>query len=478
MDKIVSLCKRRGFVFPGSEIYGGLANSWDYGPYGTELMNNIRNHWWNFFVQRRSDMVGLESTVIMNPKVWKASGHLGNFYDYLIECKKCHNRIRPDILLSDEDNLILASKIKKINTLIEKGKTGAADQLDNVKKINKEIQQLYSKIKCPTCSESNWTMPAMFNLMFQTSIGPNRDLASVVYLRPEMAQGMFVDFPRVVESNQIKIPFGIAQIGKCFRNEVTTGQFIFRLREFNLMELEYFIHPSNWKKLFEMWVDYIKEYHKELGLNADNLIWHEIPAGERAHYSKRTIDIEYKFPFGTKELHAIAYRTDYDLKAHQEVSGKDLSYTDRETGEKYIPHVVEPTFGADRTLFAVMCAAYHEEEAPAVGGGTETRVVLKIPKHLAPVKVAVLPLSKKEELAKVARNIWENLRPHFMAEYHSAQSIGKRYRRQDEIGTPYCVTVDFETLKDNAVTVRDRDTMKQERIKTEELENYLSDKLK
>lgn len=440
-------------MFPGSEIYGGLANSWDYGPYGTELINNIRNHWWNFFVQRRPDMVGLESTVIMNPKVWEASGHLAEFHDLLVEDKKNHERFRVDHMLE------------------EKGIKAEGMTADRMWEI---IQK--DKIKSPAGNEL--TKPKQFNLMFKTHLGPTEDHDSEVYLRPETAQGMFVDFNEVLQTTRKRLPFGIAQMGKCFRNEITPGQFIFRLREFNLMEFEYFIKPEKWEELFDMWVKEIKKYHSELGLNPDDVVWHEIPDGERAHYSKRTVDIEYKFPFGVKELHAIAYRTDYDLKAHEKVSGKEMSYTDPETGEKYVPHVIEPTFGADRTFLAVLCSAYHEEEAPTASGEKETRVVLKIPRSLAPVKVAILPLSKKEELSKKAYEVWDLVRSHFRSEYDETQSIGKRYRRQDEIGTPYCVTIDFDTLNDNAVTVRDRDTMKQERVGIEELVKCLSEKFK
>ncbi|MDP1846101.1 MAG: glycine--tRNA ligase [Candidatus Moranbacteria bacterium] len=452
MEKIVSLCKRRGFVFPGSEIYGGLANSWDYGPYGTELINNIRNHWWDFFVKRRPDMVGLESTVIMNPKVWEASGHVAGFHDPLVEDKVTHKRYRVDHLLEDHDIKPEGMSLDQMWEQIEK-----------------------NEIKSPDGNEL--TKPKQFNLMFKTHIGPTEDHSSIAYLRPETAQGMFVDFHQVQQATRRKLPFGIAQMGKCFRNEITPGQFIFRLREFNLMEFEYFIAPTGWEEIFEMWLVEMKKYHAELGLAAGDLVWHDIPDGERAHYSKRTIDIEYKFPFGVKELHAIAYRTDFDLLAHQKMSGKDMTYTDSASGKKFIPHCIEPTFGIDRTFFAVICAAYREEEAPTAEGKTEVRAVLKIPKNLAPIKVAILPLSKKEELTKKSNEIWDIIRPHFMSEYDETQSIGRRYRRQDEIGTPYCVTVDFETLADNAVTVRDRDSMEQERVKIEELAGYLKGKL-
>ena len=453
MEKIVSLCKRRGFVFAGSEIYGGLANSWDFGPYGTELMNNIRNHWWDFFVTRRPDMVGLDSTLIMNPKVWEASGHVAGFTDPLVEDKVTHKRYRVDHLLEEHGHDPMGMTLEQMWKIIQK-----------------------EKIKSPEGNEL--TQPRKFNLMLKTFLGPVEDDSALAYLRPETAQGMFVDFQHVLGTTRRKLPLGIAQVGKCFRNEITPGQFIFRLREFNLMEFEYFFDPERdkWENVFEMWLTEMKKYWKELGIKDEDLYFHEIPDGERAHYSKRTIDIEYKFPFGLKELHAIAYRTDYDLKSHIEKSGKDLSYTDPESGRKFIPHVIEPTFGVDRTFLAVICSAYREEEAPTAKGGTEVRTVLKIPKYLTPVKVAVLPLSKKDELVKKSHEIWDMIRPHWRSEYDETQSIGRRYRRQDEIGTPYCVTVDFETLKDDAVTVRDRDTMKQDRVKIEELTEYLKGK--
>ncbi len=432
MDKIVSLCKRRGFIFPGSEIYGGMANSWDYGPLGVELKNNVKQAWWKKFVHERTDMVGIDAALIMNPKVWEASGHLKNFTDPLVECKKCHERFRADKISGD---------------------------------------------KCPACG-GELTTAKQFNLMFKTFIGPAEESANVAYFRPETAQAMFVDFKQVAETSRKRIPFGIAQIGKAFRNEITPGNFIFRTREFEQMEIEYFIREKDWKKTFDYWRDEMYDWMKMLGLEKKHLHDLEVPEKERAHYSKRTIDIEYDFPFGTDELYGLAYRTDFDLENHAKASGQDLQYLDPETQEKFIPHVIEPTFGVDRSVLAVLCESYSEEEAPtAEKGETEKRVVLKFPKWLAPIKVAVLPLSKKEELAKVARPIYEDLVKNFACEYDETQSIGKRYRRQDEIGTPYCVTVDFETLEDKAVTVRDRDTMKQERIKIEELINYLKIKL-
>ncbi|MFZ5364078.1 MAG: glycine--tRNA ligase [Patescibacteria group bacterium] len=431
MDKIVSLCKRRGFIFPGSEIYGGMANSWDYGPLGVELKNNIKQAWWKKFVHSRTDMVGIDAALIMNPKVWEASGHLKNFTDPLVECKKCHERFRADKISGD---------------------------------------------KCPSCG-GELTTAKQFNLMFKTFIGPAEESANVAYFRPETAQAMFVNFKQVLETSRKRIPFGIAQIGKAFRNEITPGNFIFRTREFEQMEIEYFIREKDWKKSFDYWYDEMYDWMKMIGLDKKHLHDLEVPEKERAHYSKRTIDIEYDFPFGVGELYGLAYRTDFDLGNHTKASGQNLEYMDPETGEKFIPHVIEPTFGVDRSVLAVLCESYSEEEAPtAEKGETETRVILKFPKWLAPIKVAILPLSKKEELAKIARPLYEDLVKHFVCEYDETQSIGKRYRRQDEIGTPYCVTVDFETLEDKAVTVRDRDTMKQERIKIEELTNYLKNK--
>ncbi len=432
MEKIVSLCKRRGFIFPGSEIYGGLSNSWDYGPLGVELKNNIKQAWWRKFVHQRTDMVGIDAALIMNPKVWEASGHLQNFTDPLVECKKCHNRFRADKIESD---------------------------------------------KCPDCG-GELTSAKQFNLMFKTFIGSSEESANIAYFRPETAQAMFVDFRSVLDSSRKRIPFGIAQVGKAFRNEITPGNFIFRTREFEQMEIEYFIREKEWGKSFEYWLSEMYDWMKMLGLKKEHLHDLEVPDGERAHYSKRTIDIEYDFPFGKDELYGIAYRTDFDLGNHSKSSGQELVYTDPESKEKFIPHVIEPTFGVDRSVLAVLTESYTEEEAPtSEEGKTEPRIVLKFPKWLAPVKVAILPLSKKEELSKVARPLYEELVKHFVCEYDETQSIGKRYRRQDEIGTPYCVTVDFETLEDKAVTVRDRDTMKQERIKIAELADYLKEKL-
>ncbi|MBI4276440.1 glycine--tRNA ligase [Candidatus Uhrbacteria bacterium] len=448
LDKVISLCKRRGFIFPSSEIYGGLANSWDYGPLGVLLKNNIKAAWWKFFVTGRDDMAGIDSAILMNPKVWEASGHLQNFSDPLVECKKCHHRFRADHILKPD--------------ALEPG-------------YDKEKPRDLASAVCPECG-GGLTGERQFNLMFKTFMGAVEDAAATVYLRPENAAGMCVNFMNVLGVTRRRLPFGIAQIGKNFRNEITPGNFIFRMREFEIAELEYFIHPKMWEQTFEMWLAEIKRWWKDImQVNMDNLVWHEIPDGERAHYSKRTVDIEYKYPFGVKELHGIAYRTDFDLSRHQEKSGQDLTYVDPETKEKFLPHVIEPTFGIDRMLLVALLEAYHEDEAPtATDGETEARVVMRFPKQLAPIQVAVLPLSKKKELADIALPIAETLRKAgFSVEYDETQSIGKRYRRQDEIGTPYCVTVDFDSLNDKAVTVRERDSMKQERIKIKELPEFL-----
>ncbi|MHB8871372.1 MAG: glycine--tRNA ligase [Candidatus Doudnabacteria bacterium] len=434
MEKLVSLCKRRGFIFPGSEIYGGLANSWDYGPLGVELKNNIKKLWWKKFVQQRDDMVGIDAALMMNPKVWQASGHISNFSDPLIECKKCHTRFRADT---------------------------------------------FDQEKCPNCKGSEFTAAKEFNLMFKTFMGPAEEEANIVYFRPETAQAMFVDFPQVVETSRQRIPFGIAQTGKAFRNEITPGNFIFRTREFEQMEIEYFIHEKDWEKYFEYWLDQMKSWLSDIGVDSSKLHYVDIGDGDRAHYSKRTVDIEFDYPFGQKELYGIAYRSNHDLTQHQNVSKQDLEYRDPETGEKFLPHVVEPTFGVDRTVLAVLLSAYTEIEggrSTTTEAIKESEIVLKLDKRIAPVKVAVLPLSKKDEVSIPAKDLANKLRKHWYVQYDETGSIGKRYRRQDEIGTPYCVTYDFDSLEDKKVTVRDRDTMIQERVLIDDLEKYFKER--
>ncbi len=455
MEKLVSLCKRRGFVFPGSEIYGGLANSWDYGPLGVELKNNIKKLWWKRFVQERGDMVGIDAALVMNPKVWEASGHVATFNDPLVEDKKTHERFRLDHLLEAAGENVsglgfeaMAAKAKEIGLKSPKG--------------------------------NDLTDAKQFNMMLETYLGPVKDEENKVYFRPETAQAMFVDFTNVIETSRQRVPFGIAQIGRAFRNEITPGNFIFRTREFDQMEIEYFVKPTDWEKSFEHWLEQMKSWMKDVGIAEDRIHFVEIPESDRAHYSKRTVDIEFDYPFGQKELYGLAYRTDYDLKSHQDKSKQDLEYRDPETNEKYLPHVIEPSFGVDRTVLAVLLSAYTEIE----GGRTtttesnkEAEVVLRLDKKIAPIKIAVLPLSKKDELSVPAKELADQLRKRWMVMYDESQSIGKRYRRQDEIGTPYCVTMDFDSLEDKKVTVRDRDTMEQERVAIEELENYFKEKL-
>ncbi len=467
MDKIVSLCKRRGFIFPGSEIYGGLANSWDYGPLGVELKNNIKQLWWQRFVRERDDIVGIDAALIMNPKVWEASGHLANFNDPLIECKKCHNRLRVDSLLGEDAE----RDIKLILTGIEKSQNlkGKVDHEEYI------LRKLADAV-CPNCkNRGNWTLPKQFNLMFKTFLGPAEDAANIVYFRPETAQAMFVNFKNVLDTTRKTLPFGIAQIGKAFRNEITPGNFIFRTREFEQMEIEYFIAPpktdADWDEYFQVWQQAMRDWmENDLGLDLKKIHELEVPEGQRAHYSKRTIDFEYEFPFGTKELYGLAYRGDFDLKNHQEKSGQSLEYTDPQSGEKFLPHVIEPTWGVDRSVLAVLCNSYDDSDPE--------RVVLHLPPKLAPYKAAVFPLLKnKPELVAKAREIYDALRAKFSVAWDERGNVGKRYYSQDEIGTPYGITVDFESLEDDTVTVRDRDTTKQERVSIDELVGHIGSRI-
>jgi len=425
LEKIVALTKRRGFIYQGSEIYGGLAGTWDYGPLGVALKNNVKNIWWNMFIDSREDMYGLDSAILMNEKVWKASGHVDGFSDPLVECRKCKKRFRSDYV---------------------DGNT------------------------CPDCGKDKLGKERQFNMMFKTHVGAMEGTGSTSYLRPETAQGIFVNFKNIIDSFHPKFPFGVGQIGKSFRNEITPKNFIFRTREFEIMEIEYFINEKNWEKHFNEWKKEMHSWIDAIGLSKDKVHELEVDGNDLAHYSKRTIDFEYDFPFGRSELYGLAYRTDYDLKKHQKASKVKLEYLDDETKEKFIPHVIEPTFGVDRTVLALLCDAYTEDKM-----GNETRVFLKLNPSVAPIKVAVFPLKKNDKnLQKGAREIFEMIRkdiPQTM--FDDNANIGKRYRRQDEIGTPFCITIDFDTLKDNTVTVRDRDTGEQERVKTEELNSLL-----
>ena len=454
MEKIVSLCKSRGYVYPGSEIYGGLANTWDYGPLGVELKNNVKKAWMKKFVQESKHNVGLDAAILMNPQTWVASGHVGGFSDPLIDCKECKTRHRADKLIEEwaHDN----------------GKDMIADGMSDVEMI-KFMDD--NNINCPSCGKHNFTDIRKFNLMFKTFQGVTEDAKAEIYLRPETAQGIFVNFKNVLRTTRRKMPMGIAQIGKSFRNEITPGNFTFRTREFEQMELEFFCKPGTDMEWFEYWKIYCKKWLLDLGMDENNMRMRDHSKEELSHYSKGTTDIEVKFPFGWGELWGIANRTDFDLTQHQNHSKEDMSYLDPETNERYVPYCIEPSLGADRVTLAFLCNAYHEEE---VGEG-DVRTVLKLHPALAPYKVAVLPLSKK--LSEKADEVYAELSKHFMCDYDEAGSIGKRYRREDEIGTPYCVTVDFETLEDGCVTVRDRDTMEQIRIKIEDVKAYIEEKL-
>ncbi len=459
MEKITSLAKRRGFIYSGSEIYGGLANTYDYGPRGVELLRNIKNFWWDHFISRRTDMYGLDSSILMNPKVWEASGHTASFTDVLIDCKACKTRTRADHLIED----FFAGKNKEIKV---EGLT--------TKELDKIIKE--EKIPCPKCKKTDWTPARQFNLLFETKIGIVPENQSTVYLRGEIAQGMFVNFKNVLDTLSPKLPFGIAQSGAAFRNEITLGKLIYRMLQFNLSELEYFFDPAKdkWEDQFEYWKKEMQNWTVNiLGLKEKNIRWREHTDEERSHYSTRTEDVEYKFPWGFKELYGLAYRTDFDLKNHTEKSGVDLSYRDPETNKKFIPHVMEPTFGMDRSVLAVLMDAYSEEE---ING--KTRVVLKINPKIAPYKVAVFPLlGNKPELISKAKDLFGQLSKLLMVAWDERGNIGKRYASQDEIGTPWCVTVDFQTLEDDMVTVRDRDTTKQERIGIKNLQSYFNKKL-
>ncbi len=454
MEKIVNLCKGRGYLFPGSEIYGGLANSWDFGPLGVEFKNNVKKAWWKRFVQESKYNVGLDSAIIMNPETWVASGHVGGFSDPLMDCKSCKTRHRADKLIEDyafangtDDNPASWTFEQMSNFIKEKG------------------------IVCPNCGGKEFTDIKKFNLMFKTFIGVTEDSSSTAYLRPETAQGIFVNFLNVQRSTRKKIPFGIGQIGKSFRNEITPGNFIFRIREFEQMELEFFCKPGTDLEWFKYWKDYCLQWLLDLNMNRDRLRLRDHDPEELCFYSKATTDFEYLFPFGWGELWGIADRTDYDLSQHAKHSGKDLTYFDQETGERYVPYVVEPSLGADRVALAFLCDAYDEETV----GENDVRVVLRLHPALAPFKCAVLPLSKK--LSEKANEVYENLSKYFAVDYDEAGSIGKRYRRQDEIGTPYSITIDFDTLEDNQVTVRDRDTMEQVRMPIENLKAYIEEKV-
>ncbi len=452
MEKIVALAKRRGLIFPGSEIYGGLGSTYDYGPLGVLLKNNVRQAWWKSVVQMRDDIVGLDSAILMHPKTWEASGHLQGFTDPLVDCKSCHKRFRADHLLEASSREMKGLKEKPLSI---------------------------KDIRCPECG-GELTDIRQFNLMFKTFMGPVEDAASVVYLRPETAQGIFVNFLNVLQTARKRVPFGIAQVGKAFRNEITPGNFTFRTREFEQMELEFFVKPGTDEEWFDKWKDFMMSWFVSLGGKPERFRFYEHPKEDLSHYSKRTVDLEYDFPWGWGELWGCANRTDFDLKQHSQYSGQDLSYRDDLTGERYVPFVIEPSLGLDRATLALLIDAYEEIE----GGRTtttesakEVETVLRFHPSIAPIKAAILPLSKKEPLIGIARKLQAELAKKWMVQYDEVASVGRRYRRQDEIGTPYCITVDFETPNDNKVTVRDRDTMKQDRIGLDEVAAFLAEKI-
>ena len=454
MEKVVALAKNRGFVYAGSEIYGGLANTWDYGPLGVELKNNVKKAWWKKFVQESPYNVGVDCAILMNPEVWVASGHVGGFSDPLMDCKECHERFRADNIIDDfmKDN----------------GIEGSADGMTEA-----EMQAYIDEhnIPCPSCGAHNFTGIRQFNLMFKTHAGVTEDSKNVVYLRPETAQGIFVNFKNVQRTTRKKVPFGIAQVGKSFRNEITPGNFTFRTREFEQMELEFFCKPGTEIEWFNYWKEYCRNWLLSLNVDEKNIVLRDHEQAELAHYSNATTDIEYMVPFGKGELWGVASRTDFDLKAHAEHSGEAMDYFDPTTNEKYVPYCIEPSLGADRVTLAFLCEAYDEEE---IGEG-DVRTVLHFHPALAPFKAAVLPLSKK--LSEEAGEVFAELSKYFNCDFDDAQGIGKRYRRQDEIGTPYCITYDFDSKEDGCVTVRDRDTMEQERIKISELKDYILKKI-
>ncbi|ATE52940.1 MULTISPECIES: glycine--tRNA ligase [Actinosynnema] len=453
IETVVSLCKRRGFVYPCGEIYGGTRSAWDYGPLGVELKDNIKRQWWNFMVRGREDVVGLDSSVILPREVWTASGHVEAFVDPLVECNSCHKRFRQDTLSEEYAE--------------RTGKDVAEGDV--------------SDVPCPNCgTRGQYTEPRMFNGLLKTHLGPVETEEGLHYLRPETAQGIFTNFLNVQTTSRRKPPFGIGQIGKSFRNEITPGNFIFRTREFEQMEMEFFVEPGTDEQWHQYWIDERTRWYTELGISADNLRHYEHPAEKLSHYAKRTVDIEYRFRFGGQEwgeLEGIANRTDFDLTTHSNHSGVDLSYFDQATNSRYRPFVIEPAAGVGRPMMAFLLEAYTEDEAPNAKGGVDKRVVLRLDRRLAPVKAAVLPLSRNADLSPKAKDLAAALRKHWNVEFDDAGAIGRRYRRQDEIGTPFCVTVDFDTLTDHAVTVRERDTMSQERVSVDQIEGYLAARL-
>jgi len=479
MDKIVSLAKRRGFVFQSSEIYGGLNGCWDYGPLGVELLRNIKEEWWRAMTYRE-DIEGIDASILMHPRVWEASGHVENFTDPMVDCKQCKARYRLDVLFEEVSVKTQKEVLRKVFPDQFQGQQKDEVIIEEFSKLAESSPSLLlPALPCPNCgNKGTFTDARKFNLMFKTFIGPVEDTSAVVYLRPETAQGIYVNFLNVLSASRQKLPFGIAQIGKAFRNEINTKNFLFRTREFEQMEMQYFVKPGEDDKWFEYWREQRMRWFVDLGLRKEKLRWQQHEKGKLAHYAKEAYDIEYEFPFGWGEIEGIHNRTDYDLSRHAQFSGKGLQYFDDETKEKFIPYIIETSAGASRSLMAFLIDAYAEEEAPTAEGGTEVRAVLKLHPRLAPIKAAIFPLVNRDGMPERARNIEQHLRPHLRVFYDDSGAIGRRYRRQDEAGTPYCITIDAQTLEDQTVTVRDRDSMVQERVASEQLISYLHEKFK
>jgi glycyl-tRNA synthetase len=462
MDRLVSLCKRRGFVFPSSEIYGGIGSSYDYGPLGTELKRNVKEAWWQAMVREREDVEGLDSAILMNPKVWEASGHVAGFSDPMVDCKTCKGRFRVDTVPGFNPSFLAGG-----GPLHEAAGGGVA-----VPEEPELTEEGRARLQCPRCGSRDFSEVRRFNLMFKTYMGPVEELAAVAYLRPETAQGIYVNFLNVLNASRQKVPFGIAQIGKAFRNEITPGNFIFRTREFEQMEMQYFVRPAEADRWFEYWLDQRRSFYRDLGLREERLRLHKHAPDELAHYARAAFDIQYDFPFGWQELEGVHNRGDFDLSRHEQHSGKKLSYFDETTKERFVPYVVETSAGCDRTVLTLLVDAYDEE-----GEGKEARVVLRLSPKVAPVKVAVLPLVNRDNMDGIARRLFEGLKGRFAAFYDDGGTIGRRYRRQDEAGTPYCLTVDSQTLQDETVTVRERDTMSQERIGMDAAADFLRERV-
>lgn len=484
MDKIVSLAKRRGFVFQSSEIYGGLNGCWDYGPLGVELLRNIKEEWWRAMTYRE-DIEGVDASILMHPRVWEASGHVENFTDPMVDCRKCNARYRTDFLVESMSQKTLEAGFKRGQERnafeIDPGRLPTETDLRNLFTNSSHALDFMleeSLIPCPNCGNKGTLTPARkFNLMFKTFIGPVEDSSAAVYMRPETAQGIYVNFLNVQSASRQKLPFGIAQVGKAFRNEINTKNFLFRTREFEQMEMQYFVKPGTDDKWFEYWREERMQWFVDFGLRKDKLQWHRHEKDKLAHYAKDAYDIEYQFPFGWGEIEGVHNRTDYDLSRHEEYSGKSLRYFDDQTKEKFIPYIIETSAGASRSFMAFLVDAYTEEEAPTADGAMEMRTVVKLHPRLAPIKAAIFPLVNREGMPEVAKKIEQDLRPHFRVFYDDSGAVGRRYRRQDEAGTPYCITVDSPTLQDQTVTIRDRDSMIQERVAIQQLNSYLLNKL-